>query len=1120
MKVCQLTVTLVAAMIVATPALPADALTDGFQNPPAAARPRVWWHWMGGNVTAEGAALDLEWMKRVGIGGVHAFSGAIMDPKVVAEPAPFMSATWQQVFRQSLDSARTAGMEVTIAGSPGWSQTGGPWVTPADAMKKYVWSETPMQGGRPFHGVLARPPTTTGAFLGVHLAQNWFAESASPVPELYKDSFVVAFPTPSAEASELQAAYTSSAGVIDLSPIARGDLADTLTLPIASGSSSAWVQARFARPTQLSALTLGLQAPVGAGVEIQASDDGQVFRTLLRAAPRAINTIDVPAPQRTYAFVPTTARLFRVLLIAPAPAQPLPGLPASFPRAPPATEFTITRLDLEMGARVDRFEAKAGFEPTVGPGDARVLPAPDAIIPKAGVVDLTTRMSADGRLDWTPPPGKWTVLRFGWSLTGHRNGPAEPAATGLEVDKLDAEAVKRYLDAYLDLYAKATNGQLGPNGIQNLLTDSWEAGVQNWTPTLVDAFRARRAYDPLPYFPVLAGRVVDSADNSERFLWDFRQTLKEMVADNHHGVLAKELRARGMGYYSEAQGDNPRAIADGMTLKARSDIPTAEYWYRPFAAGPNQPSLKADMEEAASAAHVYGKAFAAAEALTVAAGNDPWSFSPAMLKPVADEIFARGINRILIHESHLQPLVDKKPGLAMFIFGQFFNRNETWAEDAKPWIDYLARTSHLLQQGRYIADVAYFYGEESNLTELFRDRLNTDVPPGYRYDYINPEALLTLLSVKDGRIVTPSGMSYGVLYMPPHVTRYTLPALRKVRDLVSEGAVIVAPKPTGGLGLASSDVDVRAIAEEVWGVGTAAAHHFRQGRVYAASELSQVLTAEKIAPDVSFVGAASDAQLLTLHRSTEDADIYFVSNQQSRVETLEASFRVASKVPELWRAENAATEKLSYRLDGDRVVAPLRLAPHEAVFVVFRRKADQPQWTAPALEETTLAVLEGPWPVSFESGRGAPAAATFEKLGSWSQMTDPDIRYFSGAATYTKPMEVPAAWLARGRRVHLDLGQVHELATVSVNGKVVATTWHAPYRVDITDALHRGENRLEIKVVNLWPNRLIGDKQLGATPVTFAPQSTYTAASELLPSGLLGPVRVLGFSAARQGNKK
>ena len=447
----------------------------------------------------------------------------------------------------------------------------------------------------------------------------------------------------------------------------------------------------------------------------------------------------------------------------------------------------------------------------------------------------------------------------------------------------------------------------------------------------------------------------------------------------------------------------------------------------------------------------------------------------------------------------------------MFFFGQYFTRNDTWAEDAGPWVSYLARTSFLLQQGRYVADVAYVYGEDRSLTELFEKRFNTDVPRGYRYDYINPEALMTRLSVEGGRVVTPSGMSYRVLYLPPHVNRWTLPALRKLADLARAGAVVAGPKPVGGLGLQSPDAQVRALADQVWGPGDSSAtgHAYGKGRVYAAADLAPVLAAEQIAPDVAFAGLTRDGEVLSLHRRTADADIYFVSNQRDRAETFDATFRVAGKAPELWRAEDGRTEPLSYRAAPGGVTVPLKLEPNEAVFVVFRRKAAAPAWTAPKVTALDLAALEGPWTVSFEPRRGAPARATFDKLISWPTSSDPGVKYFSGGATYAKTIDAPASWFAPGRRVLLDLGEVRELAVVSVDGKPVATSWHAPYRVDLTGKLHPGANRLEIRVVNLWVNRLVGDKQPGVAPIAFAPQSPYKANSALRPSGLLGPVRLV-----------
>lgn len=1100
-------ITFVLALVFMTSARPeaatAEELFASFRSPPPEAWPHVWWHWMNGNVSAEGAQLDLEWMQRVGVGGVHIFSGALgREPKVVDPPLSFMSAEWRDIFDDAVGTAHDAGMQVGIAGSPGWSQTGGTFVAPQDAMKKYVWSATDIVGGRRFRGALAKPPVATGPFLG--LAKPSAAKNLKE--DVYADALVVAFPTPPAEQTA-PAVFTSIAGPIDLAPLAAGDLSQSISLPIGEGGS-AWLQAAYPEPTRLSALTIAI--PTGADVEILAGDTPAALRRVSGDRVPADSGVFHPAPQQTLAFAPVTARLFRVVLNALPPAEPLPDLPPVLAqRPPPPDAFTIGGFRLESGARVHRFEAKAGFQTTVK-DSARTLPQPaDAVVDPARVLNLTDRLQADGRLDWTPPPGRWTVLRFGWTLTGQTNGPAEPEATGLEVDKLDPAAVTRYIDDYLALYADATGGRLGGHGVGTLLTDSWEAGFQNWTPALLDELERRRGYDPVPYTPVLTGRVVESADVSERFLWDFRLTLKELLADAHYRVIADALHARGMTYYTEAAGDNPRVLGDGMSLKARADIPTAEYWYRNFASGPGQLSLKADLEEAASAAHVYGKRLVAAEALTVAAGNDPWSFSPRMMKPVADEIFARGVNRFLLHSSRHQPLIDAKPGMTLAIFGQYFSRNETWADDAAPWMTYLARTSHLLQQGRYVADVAYFYGEDRNLAELFEHRLNTDVPPGYRYDYVNREALLTLLSVRDGRIVTPSGMSYRILYLPRHVTRLTGQALRKIRDLVEAGAVLVGPRPAGGLGLATSDAEIARLADEIWGEDERriAVRSVGAGRVYPTLEAA--LGGENIVPDHR-LAARDDAELLVLHRRTDETDIYFVSNQKDRAESVRGAFRVTGKAPEIWRAASGTAAPASFETQGDVTVVPLRLEPHEAVFVVFHKPTHAEARAVAARRETPLATLQGPWALNFGPGPAAPSPRTFDELISWHELPDPTVKYFSGSATYRKTVEVERGWLERGRSVLLDLGVVRELAVVTVNGRPIGTAWHAPYRLDVTEALEPGRNELEVRVVNLWPNRLIGDEQPNAEPVTFAPISPYTASSPLLPSGLLGPVRLIG----------
>lgn len=1078
-----------------------DLLSAGFQSPPQAARPRVWWHWMNGNVTAEGAQLDLEWMKRVGIGGIHLFSGGGMgEGPIVERPLPFMSDGWREVFRQSTTTAQAAGMEMGIAASPGWSQTGATFVPPADGMKKYVWSVTRLRGGKVGATPLPLPPVAIGPFQGV----SEKSASKQLTGPIYGEACVIAFPTPAGD-RQLTPKLSASDPQADLSKLVPGAFDVGATVPLGS-DDRAWIDVAFERSTPVSGLTLAV--PNGVTVEVLAST-ASGWRSLTRQNLIAPSGTEHPCPHQTLSFMTTSARQFRVVLTLLPPSPILPGLPPFMakPRPRPSA-FTINAFEVFAAPRINRFEAKAGFETSIDSGiTATPEAAPNGVVAARTVLDLSNRLQADGRLDWTPPNGDWTVIRFGWTLTGRANGPAEPEATGLEVDKLDPAAVRRYIDSYLALYQDASGGRLGPDGVDALLTDSWEAGFQNWTPALLAEFKARRGYDPLPYTAVLAGWVVDSADASERFLWDFRLTLKELVVDAHYGVLAKAAKARGMRYYTEASGDNPRVLADGMSVKARADIPTAEFWFRNFASGPRQLSLKADLLEAASAAHVYGKPLAAAESLTVAAGTDPWSFSPAMMKPVADAIFAHGINRLLLHESRHQPFVDKKPGLTLAIFGQYFNRNETWAEEAAPFVTYLARTSHMLQQGQFVADVAYFYGEDRTLTELFRTDANADVPKGYAYDYINREALLTLLSVKDGRVVTPSGMSYRVLFVPPTVTHLTLPALRKLGDLVRAGAILVAPRPTGGLGQASADREILALTDALWGADPidAGGRVVGAGRLYAT--LEQALAREAVIADCRLEDQP-DAELLWLHRRTPDADIYFVSNQKDRREDLRAIFRVEGKAPEIWRAAMASREPAGFVVRDDGIETALSLEPHEAIFVIFRRDTALASFDVQPARLKATQDIAGPWTVTF-SGLAAPDAIEMTTLASWTQAADPLLKYYSGAAVYRTEVRLQRSWLAPGQRIFLDLGKVHDLAVVTVNGRSAAATWHAPFRVDVTDALRPGRNEIAVRVVNLWRNRLIGDKQPGAKPVTFAPMAFYSANSPLLDSGLLGPVRLI-----------
>ena len=1096
-----------------------DPLKSGFENPPNSARPRVWWHWMNGNITKEGIKLDLDWMHRVGLGGFQTFDAALMTPKVVDKRLVFMTPEWKDAFQSAIKQADQLGLEAAIAGSPGWSETGGPWVPPAEAMKKVVWSETRVQGGAAFHGVLPKPPSIGGPFQDVPRASSFFAAGAPSAPEFYADSAVMAYRAPAGDvpAMSLNPTVTTSGGQVDLKELTDGDLVKTALLPIAPVGEKAWIKYEFNQPQAIHAVTLGMAggggffnrgAPVP-DPELESSDDGVEFHTVATLSPlRHGFAPGGDVPERTIAFPPVTARFFRVAWTTakPTPASAgaemdIPGMPAP-PK--PATDYKIAELVLHPGARINHFEEKAGF--AVSPdlyGSATPPGAQGSAIPKGDVVDLTSKMQADGTLDWTPPAGDWVVLRLGYSLTGAQNSPASPEATGLEVDKLNHTYVKNYMNKYLEMYKSALDtGLMGKRGLQYVITDSWEAANQNWTDDMIAQFQKRRGYDLRPWLPVLTGREVESAEASDRFLWDFRKTIADMIADEHYAQVEASLHEYGLGHYGESHEDHRAFLADGMEVKKLDEIPMGAMWTSAPGVYREQYGYNADDRESASVAHVYGQNLAAAESMTAAVA--PWAWSPATLKPTADQEFANGINRIVVHESAHQPLIGKAPGLTLGPFGQWFNRNETWAEQAGAWVDYLSRTSYLLQQGHFGADLIYFYGEDSNITAIWSDKA-TDVPAGHGFDFINADGLIHELSTSNGRVTTPSGMSYHLLGLDPYSRHMSLPVLRAIHKLVAAGAVVAGPKPLDDPSLADDQTEFKKLNDELFGDGTGV-HTVGAGTVYAGQSLDEVFNALHVSPDFDYAKPESDTRLLFVHRKLTDGDLYFVDNRNDRSETVDATFRVTGKTPELWYAETGKTEPVSFKIEDGRTTVPLKLEPWGTVFVVFRKPAKTASLTLPKAEETQLTKVDGAWSVSFQPERGAPASVSFGELASWSENADPGVKYFSGTGTYSKTIQASADWFKRGARLWIDLGDVKNLAEVTVNGKSLGIVWHSPYRVDATGALKPGSNEISIKVTNAWVNRLIGDQQADAKKYTFTTVTPYRATSPLLPSGLLGPV--------------
>lgn len=1116
---------------------PASGLERGFQNPPDSAKPRAWWHWMNGNVTKEGITADLEWMKRVGIAGMQMFDGDMGVPQFTEKRLVWMTPEWKEAFRHAAAEADRLGLEMAMAASGGWSETAGPWVKPAEAMKKVVWSETLVEGPKTFRGVLLHPPSVNGRFENIPAPPDQpVAEApnlpgakprqkkppAPPDPTYYADTAVIAYRLPDAEVrmADLDPKVTSSASRLDAAALMDGDVARSIELPIAEGAKNAWIQFGFAQPFRTQAFSIaageastygGPSIPEG---EVQMSQDGEHWRTLL-SLPGPGHAF-AGFPVRTYSYPPVTARFYRVVFDPPRRNRYADYFPI-----PTAHSFKIAEIEFHSGPRVNHWQEKAAFGNMMEFDSAATPPVPaEQAVARDQVIDITSKMRGDGSLEWDVPPGRWIILRMGYSLTGEKNHPATPEATGFEVDKLNRTYVESYAKNYVDMVSNALGPYFGKS-FRYFVMDSWEANMENWTDDLMEQFRNRRGYDLRPFLPVLTGRVVGSAEVSDRFLWDFRRTLADLLAENHYGAATGYFHTRGVGLAAEAMGAGLPTTGDGLLNKGRVDIPMGEFW-TPLPGQKDSPDHPADVREAASAAHIYGKPIAATESFTTMFYVPGWAQSPFYLKPLADQNFARGVNRIVFHTSVHQPFVDQahKPGLTLWMFGQHYTRNNTWAEQSVAWNTYLARCSYLLQQGLYVGDIAYLYGEGAPATVPFWKELKPAPPDGYSYDYLNADVLLNRLSVRDGRLTLPDGMSYRALVLPEDVERLSVPVARKIRELVAAGATLVAPRPVrppGLTGYPSADEELRFIANEVWGPidgKSVTEHAYGKGRVVWGQSLDRVLAAGKTPPDFEYNRPKSDSELVWIHRHTANADIYFVANQKERAERFETSYRVDGKEAELWHPDTGLIEPAAYRIENGRTVVPLDLDPDGSVFVVFRRAAAAPSRTLPQTVTTALATIGGPWLVSFPPNWGAPPQVTIQKLASWTESPMGGVKYFSGTATYSRSLEAPRDWFRPGARLVLDLGTVKEIAEVAVNGKPVGgILWKPPFRVDVTDALKPGPNRIEVKVTNLWPNRMIGDRQPGAARYTFTDYWPYKQDSKLLESGLLGPVTVSAAAA-------
>ncbi|MFN8355115.1 MAG: glycosyl hydrolase [Spirosomataceae bacterium] len=1073
---------------------------QSFQTPPNSAKPRVWWHWMNGNISKDGIQHDLEWMDRVGIGGFQNFDANLFTPVVVPKKLVFMDAAWKDAFKFTAELADKKGLEMAIAGSPGWSVTGGPWVKPEDGMKKYVWTEVLIEGGKKQTIQLPKLPDVIGKFGTVETAAGGVMGGfVGEKPHFSSDAFVIAYKLPSNEKHlmDLNPKMTKSGGDFDTKLLLDHDANKTYLLPPMEVGKDMWVQYEFDSPQTFKAFGLGMGeagelAEFNGGPtnrSLKVSDDGVNFRTVAKVSNSTLPFITTAIPT-------TTAKYWRIcfetLKGELSPIMAMMGMT----EIPKPSGTNISEFVLFNTSRIDQAEDKAGFSAWKESSPLTPNGGIDAI-PTQDVVDLTGKMKPDGTLDWVPPlgaEGAWMVVRLGYSLTGRQNHPASPEATGLEVDKLDKEAVRRYINTYLDMYKDATGGLMGAKGLQYMVLDSYEAGHMNWTKTLPDEFKKRRGYELTKWIPVLTGRVVNSLEASEKFLWDFRKTIGEMISENHYDVIGEELHKRGMKRYTESHENGRIYLADGMDVKRYADVPMSAMWTPGSLAGGNDEEVRseADIREAASVANIYGQNIVAAESMTSA--RDAFSWHPEKLKRTADLEMASGLNRFVIHTSVHQPLDDKKPGFSLGPFGQYFTRQETWAEaGGKAWMGYLGRSSYMLQQGKNIADILYLYGENTNITWICRDKLPA-IPAGFEFDFVNSSALINVINAQNGKLIAKSGNSYNVLMLDESTKLMTLPVLKKIKSLADAGIKIVGSKPVGSPSLSDNNDEFQKLADQIWSKSNV-----------LSSAPKEALNTLKMKEDVAVRNPES--KILFRHRKHNDLDIYWLNNRSATPTQSEIWFNVNGKAPELWNPMTGKTEKVNYAMVEGRTIIPLTFESWDAYFIVFKDKTTAKTYIQPAKTAATLTTISTPWKITFPI-QGRDVTSDVSTLESWTNNTNVDIKYFSGTAVYNNTFKINTPIGGKGA-YEIDLGDVKNIAEVIINGKNVGTAWKKPFKLDISEAIKAGENSIEVKVTNLWVNRLIGDAQPNAKKTTFVTMPFYRGKEPLLPSGLLGEVKLI-----------
>lgn len=1103
-----------------------DPLEAGFLTPPMEARPHTYWLWMNGYMHAPSALEELRAMKEAGLGGVLLFEmGARGDKSAFPPPGPaFLSEPWIAQLKLAVGEARRLGLQVDMSVISSWD-LGGPWIEPRHATMALYATETTVDGGRETDVTLPFPTPERAAPLG-----------ADGRPAFWTDVAVLALRAPRRLPAHEFVFRLEPAGLNALSavvldqgrPNAAAELAATMT-PVKAFAVD--VSTTGARDADF-APVLEANLAAAAGPQRFALPAG-TKATHVRL--RLLSGHAAGRPSWTLGEFEVRDTAGRNLAASHAVNSERDG--AQLVRAPmPLTYYDWKAGNIHNGA----LTGPGGVFATAGLPSFDVTSARDFI-------DVTAKVDREGRLRWAAPPGSWTILRYVCAVTGEKLKVPSPASDGYASDHLNPEATRVHMNHVIAQLKKGFGGDLAQSGITNCYLASYEVVGKVWSPVFAGEFKRRRGYELTPYLPAIFGARIGGAETTERFLHDYEKTLGEVFVDAYYRTAAEVAHAAGLQIKSEAGGPGPpihTPPVDALLANGAIDNVQGEFW--PFR--PESDALNV-IKEPASAAHIYGKRRAHLESFT---SFHHWAEGPQDLKESADRVFCEGGNHFVWHTWTHQSPEAGTPGW-VYGAGTHLNRNVTWWPQAPAFLAYLARGSFLLQRGHFVADVLYYYGDRG--ASFVGPRRNpAGLGPGYDYDVTNADVILHRLSVRNGRLTLPDGMSYGVLVLPER-DDISPAVLARIERLVAEGATVIGRRPlhaSGLEGFPGSEARVQQLAAQLWGELDGRARTMRahgRGRIVEGKTERDVLGTLGLGPD--FVAPAA---LDFTHRREGETDIYFVRNREPTAFTGSATFRVRDRAPEWWDPRTGTiADAAMFRRTSGGVELPLTLAPRGSIFVVFRRAApadaiaaitpaagierrgsrsllvtdragdyttttaggERREWRVPALPEPLA--LDADWTVEFASPLGAPPPLALPRVGPWTRTTVPELRYFSGSGKYRQSFLLPAGWRARAPRVELDLGRLWSIGEVWVNGQPLGVVWTAPFRVDCTAALRDGRNEVVVEVSSPWHNRLVGEARglLPRRTKTNIQQSQRKSWKDLEPmeAGLFGPVRLIPIAA-------